>query len=849
MARTHRKQSAIFGAAFARRLACLGIAAGVGFAAMTAPSGPAHAQTCPSGGTARVDASCWPRLAAPIPRNAALEARITRLMDAMTLEDKVGQIIQADLSTVTPDDVRRYRLGSVLNGGDSGPPEGDRAPARAWLALADAFYDANEAGWAGRETIPILWGTDAVHGHNNIVGATLFPHNIGLGAARDPDMIRRIGTITAREVRVTGQEWTFAPTLAVAQDLRWGRSYESYSSDPALIAAYGTAMVEGLQGRLGTDAFLSETRVIATAKHFLGDGGTFGGKDQGDAQVSETVLRDVHGAGYVTALPAGAQTVMASFSSWQGAKLHGHRGLLTDVLKGQFGFDGFVVGDWNGHGQIPGCTNTDCPQTILAGVDMVMAPDSWRGFYDSTLRHARNGTLPMARLDDAVRRILRVKLRSGLFEAGRPSSRPLAGRFDLLGAPDHRMLAREAVRKSLVLLKNDGVLPLRAGGTVLVAGAGAHDMSRQTGGWTLSWQGTGNRRDHFPKAETIFEGIEAAARRAGGRAVLSVDGTAEIRTDAAIVVFGETPYAEFEGDLQDLAYQPGSKDDLALIRRLKRRGIPVVAVFLSGRPRAMDAEIDAADAFVAAWLPGSEGGGIADMLLAQDAGAPRYDFTGRLPFAWPREDRRGNRFARGYGLDFSSPAATAAAPSIPTAIEPRGVPPVPAGPWTEEPVFGPGADDWQVMLANMGGQPVPLGTGEAASTNSALLGQPFRRSDGLRAAAFAWTGQGEAAVAVTGHRLVQDLAGRDDLALRLEYRVDLPPAGIVTLNGRYDWTSQLIQSPRRVWQTATIPLRCMGGIAPDLPLSILTDRPLSVSLARASVVQVSATRACPDGRR
>src|SRR6185312_1245157 len=421
------------------------------------------------------------------------------------------------------------------------------APPSKWLALADRFYDASLDAAHGPHPIPTIWGTDAVHGHNNIVGATIFPHNIGLGAARDPRLLRRIGEITALEVRATGLDWSFGPTLAVVQDIRWGRSYESYSEDPAIVREYASAMLTGLQGKPGTAQFLDAAHVIASPKHFIGDGGT-GGKDQGDNLASEEQLRDIHNAGYPPAITAGAQIVMASFSSWRGVKMVADKELLTDVLKGRMGFDGFVVGDWNAHGQAPGCTTSNCPGVVNAGLDMYMAPDSWKPLYANTLAEARSGEISKVRLDDAVRRILRVKLRAHLFDEGRPSSRPFAGHFELLGAPGHRAVARQAVRESLVLLKNaHHLLPLAPHSHVLVAGDGADNIGKQCGGWTITWQGTGVSNKDFPHGESVYGGIRDAVTRAGGTVELSVAGEFKTRPDVAIVVFGENQYAEFQG--------------------------------------------------------------------------------------------------------------------------------------------------------------------------------------------------------------------------------------------------------------------------------------------------------------
>ncbi|HWZ63226.1 MAG TPA: glycoside hydrolase family 3 protein [Steroidobacteraceae bacterium] len=606
-----------------------------------------------AGATPAVHPELWPRAAPALPADPRLEARIAQLLAHMTPAQKVGQLIQADIGSITPDDLEQYPLGSVLNGANVGPHDDKLASPREWLALADRFYAASTArGAAG--VVPLLWGTDAVHGHNNVQGATIFPHNIGLGAARDPALLRRIGEITALEVRVTGLDWAFAPTVAVVRDARWGRTYESYGESPQLVAGYATAMVQGLQGRPGTPQFLDAAHVLATAKHFLGDGGT-GGHDEGDNPASEAQLRDVDAAGHVAAIAAGVQTVMASFSSWQGVKMHGNRALLTDVLRGRMGFDGLLIGDWNGHEQLPGCSAASCPAAINAGLDVLMAPSEWRQLFANMLTQVSAGEIPSARLDEAVGRVLRVKLRAHLDTEGPPSGRQFAGHFELLGSAAHRAVARQAVRESLVLLKNRRqLLPLAPQLHVLVAGAAADDVTQQCGGWTIDWQGTMPGADIRP-AESIYAGIRRAVSAAGGSAELSRTGDFRLRPDVAIVVFGEQPYAEGRGDVASLVY---GGDELALIRRLKAAGIAVVAVLISGRPLWIDAELQAADSFVVAWLPGAEGGGVADVLFRSRDGSVRHDFRGRLPLAWPRSpepagtDSGTPLFPFGYGLKY-----------------------------------------------------------------------------------------------------------------------------------------------------------------------------------------------------
>ena len=621
---------------------------------------PVSAGTAKPARSALVHPQRWPKLRPTLPHDARLEARIDELLRRMTPEQQVGQLIQADIGSIAPDDLRHIPLGSILNGGNSSPRGDKLAAPSEWLALADRFYDSSMTG-PSSSGVPVLWGTDAVHGHNNIPGATIFPHNIGLGATRDRQLIRRIGEITALEVRVTGLDWAFSPTVAVARDVRWGRTYESYSENPELVRAYAAAMVEGLQGVPGTAQFLDAAHVLATPKHFLGDGGTSGGKDQGDNLETERELRELDAPGYEAAIIAGAQTVMASYSSWQGVKMHGNRALLTDVLKGRFGFDGLLLGDWNGHAQLPGCTAVSCAAAVNAGLDVLMAPDGWRELHANLLAQVRDGTIARQRLEDAVRRVLRVKLRAHLDGEGRPSSRPFAGHFELLGAAEHRAVARQAVRESLVLLKNSHhLLPLSPRAHVLVAGDAADSIARQSGGWTINWQGTEPNQD-FPHAQSIYAGIARCVQAAGGTATLSPTGAFTTLPDVAIVVFGEHPYAEYAGDVPTLQYSPGDKHDLELLRRLRDAQVPVVAVFLSGRPLWVNAEINASDSFVAAWLPGPEGEGVADVLFSTADGAVRYDFRGKLPFSWPRSAQPpavGGRpgepplFRFGYGLTY-----------------------------------------------------------------------------------------------------------------------------------------------------------------------------------------------------
>ena len=591
----------------------------------------------------------------PLPLDIDIEAQIDEILPKLTLEQKVGQVIQGDSDSVTPEDVKKYRLGSVLSGGNSAPGPLNYAETKAWVELADKYFNASIDDEGVEIAIPIIWGIDAVHGHANLKGAIIFPHNVGLGATNNPELIEKIAKITAHELTVSGHDWTFAPTLAVPQDLRWGRSYEGFSEDPEIVKSYGDRIVIGLQGAFGSENFMGSGKVISSAKHFLADGATENGVDQGDALISEKELSKVHAAGYYSSIPAGVQTVMASFSSWNGRKLHGDKELLTDVLKEKMGFNGFVVGDWNGHGQVPGCINTDCPQSLNAGLDMYMAPDSWKGLYESTLQHVKDGTIPIERLDDAVRRILRVKLLSGIFEKGPPSSRVNAGDETLLGLPENREIARQAVRESMVLLKNNNnVLPIDPSKKILVIGDGAASISKASGGWTLSWQGNNHTNDEFPNGESILSGIEEIVKNAGGEVIFSETGETSDSADIVIAIYGEDPYAEFQGDRENLDYISKGFDTNNLLK-YKNMNIPVVSVFLSGRPMWTNPEINNSDSFVAAWLPGSEGGGIADLLFQTN---PSFDFNGKLSFAWPSSalvsEKKEALFNLGYGLTYKS---------------------------------------------------------------------------------------------------------------------------------------------------------------------------------------------------
>ena len=506
--------------------------------------------------------------------------------------------------------------------------------------------------------MPVLWGTDAVHGHNNVIGATLFPHNIGLGATGNEDLIRSIGEVIALEVLSTGVAWTFAPTIAVPQDDRWGRTYEGFSEDPILVSKLGKAFVLGLQGE--GETLLDNNHVIATAKHFMGDGGTFEGIDQGNTRISEIGLRELHGYPYFDALDACAQTVMASFNSWNGQKLHGYERLLTDILKKDMQFDGFVVGDWNGHGQVEGCSNAKCAQSFNAGVDMFMVPENWKDLLRNTIRQVKSGEISEARLNDAVRNILTVKSRLGLFNGRVPHE----FKENYLGHPKHIALARQAVRESLVLLKNNNrLLPLNPKQHIGIIGDAAKKISSQTGGWTITWQGRENLNSDFVNVNSIYEALEKTILSSGGTVEFSNNGKFTKDPDVVIGVFGEEPYAEMLGDLKDVSFAATDPKFLPLLEAMNAQSIPTVSIFLSGRPLVVNRQLNASDAFIAAWLPGSAVEGIADVIFTKDDEI-HHDFTGKLSYSWPKTKDQSvlnftdsiydPLFPYGYGLSYSS---------------------------------------------------------------------------------------------------------------------------------------------------------------------------------------------------
>ena len=581
---------------------------------------------------------------------------IDNLIQNMTLEQKIGQIIMPDIDEVTPEDARKYQLGTFLNGGGKFPNKNKNSSVEDWKKLSEEFYNASPV--VNGVLIPILWGTDAVHGHNNVIGATIFPHNIGLGSTMNPDLIKSIGEAVAKEVLSTGIPWTFAPTIAVPQNDLWGRTYEGYSENPELVSMLGEAMILGLQGE--GDSFLDDNHVLATAKHFLGDGGTKDGIDQGNTIINEQELRDIHGEPYFAAIGSCIQTVMASFNSWNGEKAHGSDYLLQNILREQMGFDGLVVGDWNGHGQVPGCSKENCPQSFNAGVDIFMAPDEWKPLYENTLDQARNGQISIERLDEAVKNILSVKYLLGMFDGRKPHLYP----YNYIGDNKHRAIARQAVRESIVLLKNNNnTLPIKSGKHILVIGDSANKITKHMGGWTITWQGRENQNSEFPNSKSIYEAIKLKAENNGGSAEFSNSSDYEKKPDVVIFVYGEDPYAEGDGDRKHIFYENQDKRFLKYMREIADKKIPSVSLFISGRPLIVNEEINLSDSFVQLWLPGTAIEGITDVIFTNKNNEINYDFKGKLSYSWPKfsyqtklnygDEEYDPLFPYGFGLTYA----------------------------------------------------------------------------------------------------------------------------------------------------------------------------------------------------
>lgn len=808
-----------------KTLGCSGLLAAGLALALTACSTPDITQPTEKRMEQKRQPEIWPKLKSPFPakETAAINAKVEELLAQMTLEQKVGQITQAEISRTTPEDVKRYHLGSVLNGGGGFLDGNKQASLQDWVKALDAYYEASMETSDGGLPIPITWGTDAVHGHNKIYGATIFPHNIGLGATRNGELVKRIGEITAIQVRASGMDWTFSPSLSVVRNDRWGRAYEGFSEEPKLVSEMGRQIILGYQGDLSQTGRMGPNHIMATAKHFLADGGTMDGIDRGDNFSSEQELIELHAYPYFDAIEAGALSVMASHSSWHGTRLHGEKYLLTDILKNRLGFDGFVVGDWNSHGLVEGCTNTRCPQAFNAGVDMLMVPFDWQEFIENTIEDVKAGHISMARLDDAVRRILRAKFRAGLMDGLKPSERLHANKPELLASPEFKAVARQAVRESLVLLKNNQqTLPLKPKMKVLVAGKGAHNLAQQSGGWTISWQATDLTNDDFPNGTSIYQGIREAVEAAGGKVELSADGRYQEKPDVAIVVYGEAPYAEWQGDIRHMGYQTGHHQDAKLLEALKADGIKTVSVFISGRPLWVNRALNASDAFVAAWLPGSEGGGIADVLFTDVQGNVRFDFKGKLPFSWPKtldqtEVNVGDAdydplFAFDYGLNYADRTHVDVLP-IEESFENV------QGGADEELFVGTAQAPWQVYAVSGDAVPVRYLSGIAKNGSLTLTeGDKNTQGDAIHAT---WDGRSTAALQINNPNAMRNLTEVLEQKGALVFDIRLINAASAPVNlqmaclgadcsADIDITTLINASPRNDWNELSVDLNCFA---------------------------------------
>ncbi len=587
----------------------------------------------------------------------SVDQRVADLISRMTLDEKIGQMMQVDLGKAQnyPSDLTKYFIGSVLSGGGSDPSTGNSA-----LSWANTYDEMQSYALKTRLKIPIIYGIDAVHGHNNVTGATIFPHNIGMGCTRNPQLAKEAARITAIEVAATGIDWTFGPCIAVPRDERWGRTYEGFGETPELAQLFGSSEIRGFQG----DSLSNPTSILACAKHYLGDGGTTGGKDQGDTQGDTATIRKLFLPGYISAIDSGVGSIMVSYSSINGLKMHGSKYWITDVLKNELGFKGFVVSDWAGIDQLSSNYTNCVEQSINAGIDMVMLPNRYLDFYNSMKSLISKGKIDTARVDDAVKRILSIKFKLGLFE------RPYTDRslLPLVGCTAHRSVARQCVRESIVLLKKkDGILPLRkTNARILVAGSNAANLGNQCGGWTIDWQGKSG--DSLTTGTTILQGIKNTA--ANATIDYSITGTfTNTLADYSIVVIGEMPYAEGYGDRKDLSI---SQADVDLVKKMKSYGAPVVVVIVSGRPLVLGKILHFSDVIVAAWLPGTEGDGVAEVLFGD------YQPKGKLSHTWPKsmsqipinfgDANYSPLYAYGFGIDTLADSPKGSSPICLSAI-------------------------------------------------------------------------------------------------------------------------------------------------------------------------------------
>lgn len=805
--------------------------------------------------------SDWPRVQNKYQSRSQEEKHIRAILGQMTLEEKVGQMIQPEMQQLTPEEAGRYKFGSALNGAGVWPSRNKHTSAKEWASTVDAYWVAVDEAFQRRPfRIPFMWAVDAIHGNNNLFGATIFPHNIGLGAANDPRLIEQIGQATAREIAACGMDWTFAPTVAVPRDFRWGRHFEGYSDDPEIVYRYAGCMVRGLQGETSADQ--SVCRIVSSVKHWIGDGGTCCGIDRGITECSEEDLLNVHGMGYVSALAAGAYVVMVSFSSWKhfanydhapedgivyNYKLHGSRYLIHDVLKQKMGFDGVVVTDWDGHGEVSKCSLGDARYAFNAGVDVLMveARRDWQSVYFNAIEDVQAGRISLARIDDAVERILRMKFRAGLWDTTRPIKRAAVRNAGITGCEAHRRLAREAVRKSLVLLKNrSNILPIQLNSRILLTGSAADNIQKQMGGWSLSWQGIDVTPEDFPHACTL---AKAVAKVVGSEncfldPLLQSANPGEF--DVALVAIGEDSYAEMKGDirpwrtLEYAALKPSYFRDREILQTLRKAHSNIVTIFFSGRPLYLNEEINLSDAFVAAWLPGGEAEGITDVLIRAEDGSIGHDFQGRLPCRWPATKRAFAThqpprsltnaidpieiqpevlFPRGFGLSYRKKELSARhnAIDLPINIGPALPPAIPARRPLQ--VLGPQACDKYCLRIAGNGFWVGSDVSRCKPTD-ALLGrlEPIDYLGAKDAIAADFNGRIASIYVRTEDQQPEDLRGYllVKASLAFDIKLQLPPQGTVLLachdcypsQGAVNITSLLKAATQGHWTTIRVPL-------------------------------------------
>jgi len=801
----------------------------------------------------------WPRIKSTITPDPEIEKKVAHIVEHMTLEQKIGQMTQAETKAITPREVTQYYVGSVLSAGSSFPkistllPSGDKhSNAADWVNFGNTFYEA--ALNTDMETrIPLLWGIDAVHGNNKVYGATIFPHNIGLGATHDKILIEKIANAVGKSVRAAGVNWAFAPTVAVARDDRWGRTYESFSEDSALVKEYAAVYVHGLQGH-----FKKDNNVVATIKHFIGDGCTNQGRDQGDCLVNKKDMINIHAQGYYSGIAAGAQTVMASFSSWNDLSnhinygaMHGSKALLTTVLKDKIGFDGFVVSDFDGIEKIPGCAKDSCPEAINAGIDMVMVPNQWKSFIANTIQKVKRGEIPMSRIDDAVTRIIRVKMRAGLFD-NKTGNASFAGKQEAL---QHRELAREAVRKSLVLLKNDNnILPLSPHKKILVVGKSADNIGNQSGGWSLSWQGADNNNSDFPNADSIATGIIEVVGKENVILSNNISNVDLSQVDAVIAVIGEKPYAEGQGDIAasgTLRHTERYPEDLATLEAIAHKGKPIITIFLSGRPLYVNDLMNLSDSFIAAWLPGTEGKGISDVIFRKQNGRVNYDFSGRLSFSWPRnvcqtplnnsDENYNPLFPLGFGLKYSDKKILGDLPQT----YPEGG----CGVSHSFPIFTRGdRASFPLHISNKDQQailPPDLEIVLSLDTISVETTQIKTQED---ARLVTWKGAGSFAAHSDKARNIPNYAVKNG-TLTFDTIVSATPKGKVTVamecgeqcDKKVDITTAMTTFAGKKRQTLSIPLSCFTKPGTEItkintPFLISTDQPFAAAFANIEIV-------------